>query len=69
MTNTISPYFTDEDLEHQIRLQFPEEEQYTMNYKTVFNQIEDEGDCLSLRLRGKRLLIDKLTGVVKEAET
>ncbi len=66
MTNTISPYFTDEDLEHQIRLQFPEEEMYTMDYKTVFNQIEDEGNYLSLRLRGKKLLIDKLTGVVKE---
>ncbi len=66
MTNTISTYFTDEDLEHQIRLQFPEEEMYTMDYKTVFNQIEDEGNYLSLRLRGKKLLIDKLTGVVKE---
>ena len=66
MSNSLSPYFTDEDLESQLRLQFDEEEMHTMNFKTVFNQIEDEGECLSLRLRNRRFKIDKVTGIVKE---
>ena len=68
MTNTISPYFTDEDLEAQLAIIFGDDE-HTMNYKTVFNQIEDNGEYLTLRLRGKRLLIDKITGNIKEATT
>ena len=66
MSNTLSPYFTDEDLESQLRLQFEEDEMHTMNFKTVFNQVQDEGDCLSLRLRGRKFNIDKITGIVKE---
>ena len=66
MSNSLSPYFTDEDLESQLRLQFDEEEMHTMNFKTVFNQIMDEGECLSLRLRNRRFKIDKVTGIVKE---
>lgn len=65
---TVSPFFSDEDLETQLMMQFDDDVRYTMDYRTVFNQIEDEGDCLSLRLRGRRFLIDKVTGIVKEAE-
>lgn len=67
MANTVSPFFTDEDLVTQLMVQFDEEdEMYTMDYKTVFNQLEDVGDCLRLRLRGKVFHIDKVTGVVVE---
>lgn len=66
MSNTLSPYFTDEDLESQLRMQFEEEEMDTMDYRTVFNQIEDEGDCLKLRLRNRTFSIDKITGIVEE---
>lgn len=65
---TVSPFFSDEDLETQLMMQFDDDVRHTMDYRTVFNQIEDEGDCLSLRLRGRRFLIDKVTGIVKEAE-
>lgn len=65
---TVSPFFSDEDLVTQLMMQFDDDVRYTMDYRTVFNQIEDEGDCLSLRLRGRRFLIDKVTGIVKEAE-
>ena len=66
MGNTVSPFFSDEDLCTQLMLQFDDDVRYTMNYKTVFNQICDEGDCFSLRLRGRRFLIDKVTGIVRE---
>ncbi len=66
--NTVSPFFTDEDLATQLMVQFDEEEMYTMDYRTVFNQIEDIGDCLRLRLRGKVFNIDKITGVVEEVK-
>ena len=66
--NTVSPFFTDEDLTTQLMVQFDEEEMYTMDYRTVFNQIEDIGDCLRLRLRGKVFNIDKITGVVEEVK-
>ena len=68
MANTISPYFTDEDLESQLRMQFPYEQMYDMDFKTVFNQIEDIGDCLQLRLRGFIFHIDKVTGVVTKVK-
>ena len=66
MANTVSPFFTDEDLCTQLMVHFEEDEMYTMDYKTIFNQIEDVGDCLCLRLRGKKFRIDKVTGVVEE---
>lgn len=68
MANTISPYFTDEDLESQLRMQFPYEQMYDMDFKTVFNQIEDIGDCFELRLRGYIFHIDKITGTVTKVK-
>ena len=68
MANTVSPFFDDDDLVTQLMIQFDEEEMHTMDYKTIFNQIEDIGDCLQLRLRGKLFNIDKVTGVVSEVK-
>ena len=68
MVNTISPYFTDEDLESQLRMQFPYEQMYDMDFKTVFNQIEDIGSCYELRLRGFIFHIDKISGIVSKVE-
>jgi len=66
MANTISDYFTDEDLEQSLRMQFDLEEMWTMDFKTVFSQIEDIGDVFQLRLRGRVFNIDKITGGVSE---
>ena len=68
MTNTLSEYFTDEDLEQNLRVQFDEEEQWDMDFRTVFNQIEDMGDYLQLRLRGRVFQIDKITAGIVEVE-
>ena len=64
----IGDYFTDDELETQLRLQFDEEEQWDVDFKTVFNQIEDRGDDLYLEFRSRKFSIDKITGVVSEIE-
>ena len=68
MANTISEYFTDEDLEQSLRLQFEYDEMWTMDFRSVFNQITDEGDYLQLKLRGRIFRIDKITGGVSEVK-
>ena len=69
MVNTISEYFTDEDLEQSLRLQFDYDEMFDMDFRTVFSQIEDIGGVLQLKLRGRTFNIDKITGGVSEVET
>ena len=69
MVNTVSEYFTDEDLEQSLRLQFELDEMWTMDFRSVFNQITDEGDYLQLKLRGRIFRIDKITGGVSEVKT
>lgn len=64
--NSVSEYFTDEDLEQQLRLQFDFNEMWDMDFRTVFSQIEDYGDVFRLRLRNRLFNIDKITGVVSE---
>ena len=67
MTNTVSEYFTDEDLEQSLRLQFEYEEMFDRDFKTVFNQItEGDENYLQLKLRGRTFLIDRITGGVVE---
>lgn len=68
MTNTISDYFTDEDLEQNLRTMFDLEEMFDMDFRTVFNQIEDNGEDYSLKLRGRTFSIDGITGSVEEVK-
>ena len=69
MVNTVSEYFTDEDLEQQLRLQFDEEEQWDMDFRTVFSQITDEGDYFQLKLRNRVFNIDRITAGIVEVNT
>lgn len=63
----ISEYFTDEELETQIRQQFEPEEMWDMDFKTIFGQIEDNGnDYYELRLRNRTFHIDKITAAITE---
>lgn len=66
MTNTISDYFTDEDLEQGLRMEFDYEDMWDMDFKSVFSQIEDTGDCFRLKLKGRTFNIDYVTGSVSE---
>ena len=64
----ISDFFTDEELETQLRLQFDEEEQWDTDFKVFFNQIIDRGSDLYLEFRGRKFSIDKITGSVTEVK-
>ena len=66
MANTVSPNFSDEDLETQIRLQFPYNQMHDTDFKIFFNQITDEGEYYQLKLRGRVFRIDKQFGEVTE---
>lgn len=68
MTNTLSPYFTDEDLVAQLSAMFEENVRHTFDYKRVFHEIDDVGDCLQLKFRGRVFNIDKVTGDLTEVE-
>ena len=63
---SISPYFTDEDLENQLRLQFSDEKQWDIVFKIFFNQIEDMGNYFFFFFRGREFSIDKITGIVTD---
>lgn len=62
----ISEYFSDDDLITQLRLQFKDEQQWDIDFKTIFNQIEDTGKNFYLEFRGRKFNIDKITGAVTE---
>lgn len=68
MSNTISPYFTDEDLCSQLRLQYSMEEMWRIDFKALLKQIVDIGECYRLQIKGRTFNIDKVTGSVKEVE-
>ena len=68
MTNTISDYFSDEDLEQALRMEFDYEDMWDMDFRSVFNQITDEEDVLQLKLRSRIFNIDKITGGIEEVK-
>lgn len=61
-------YFTSKELETQLRLQFPYDEMFDIDFRTVFSHIVDVGDVYQLRLRGRLFNIDKITGIVSEVK-
>lgn len=65
----ISPYFTDSELETQLRMQFDDEEMWDTDLKPFLNHIVDRGADFYLEFRGRRFSIDKMTGTVTELKT
>jgi len=65
---TVSEFFTDTDLETQLRLQFDYDEMWDFDFRTIFSQIMDRGDDLYLEFRNRRFSIDKITGCVTDLD-
>ena len=63
---SFSEFFTDDELCNQLREQFDENEQYDMDFLTIFNLIVDREIDYYLEFRGRKFSIDKLTGFVTE---
>lgn len=63
---SFSDNFTDEDLCSQLRMQCDIDEQWDIDFTTVFQYIIDRGVDFYLEFRGRKFSIDKLTGGVSE---
>ena len=69
MTNTVSEYFSDEELEDSLRMMFEYDEMFDIDFRTVFNQIKDlDDDYFELSFRGRLFNIDKITAGITEVE-
>ena len=62
LTNT----FSDAELISQLRMQFEREEMFDLDWKTIFNQIQEREKDYYLRFRRREFSIDKVTGAVTE---
>lgn len=62
----VSEFFTDEDLESQLRLHFDNDSQWDIDFTAFFNQIVDRDVDFYLEIRGRKFSINKLTGCVTE---
>lgn len=60
----LSPYFTDDELLSQLRLQFDYDEMFDFDFRQIFSQIVERDNDFYLRFRGKEFSIDKRTGGV-----
>lgn len=63
---SFSEFFTDDDLCNQLRCQFDDQEQWDIDFTTIFGLIVDRGIDYYLEFRGRKFSIDKLTGFVSE---
>ena len=57
----INPYFTSDDLEAELRPFFDEEEMWKINYKALFNRLEDYNDIYyMLKVQDKTFFVNKI---------
>ena len=68
MTYTVSPYFSDEELASKLRMFYSADEMWTIDFKALFSQIVDIGNCLQLKIKGRTFNIDRITGAVTEVK-
>ena len=64
----VGEYFTDDELESQLRWQFDYEEMWDVDFRIVFSQIVDRGDDFFLEFRNRQFSINKITGEVTEVQ-
>ena len=68
MSFTVSPYFSDEELCSQLRMQYSLDEMWSIDFMSLLSQIVDIGECLRLQVKGRTFNIDKITGGVTEVK-
>ena len=57
-------YFSDEELIHNLRMQFPREEQYSVNFKQALNTARYTSDGIVITVEKRKFLIHSILGVV-----
>ena len=68
VTNTVSEYFTDEELCSQLRMQYDLDEMWRIDFMSLLSQVVDIGECFELKIKDRLFQIDKITGGVTEVE-
>ena len=68
-TNTVSEYFTDEELCSQLRMQYSLDEMWRIDFMSLLSQVVDIGECFELKIKGRVFNINKITGGVSEVKT
>ena len=68
MVNSISPYFSDEDVCTQLRMQYSSDEMWNIDFKTLLKQVVEKGDVFELKIKERLFQIDKITGGVVEVK-
>ena len=67
MSNTVSDFYSDDDLIAELRTFFEEEEMWSINFKALLNQIQDYNDIyFTLEIKGRTFYIDKISCEVME---
>ena len=57
-------YFSDDELIHNLRMQFPREQQYTVNFKQALNTAKYTSEGIVITVERRKFLIHNILGVV-----
>ena len=68
MVNSISPYFSDEDVCTQLRMQYSSDEMWNIDFNVLLKQVVEKGEVFELKIKDRLFRIDKITGGVTEVE-
>ncbi len=67
MSNSISDFYTDEELISNLRPFFEDNEMWNINFQSLLKQIEEHNDIyFILRIKNRIFYIDKISGEVME---
>ena len=57
-------YFSDDELIHNLRMQYPREEQYSINFKQALNTARYTSEGIVITVERRKFLIHHILGVV-----
>lgn len=57
-------YFSDDELIHNLRLHFPKDEQYSVNFKQALNTARFTSEGIVITVEKRKFLIHTILGVV-----
>ena len=68
MAFTLTPYVPDKEIASQLRMFFPLDLQWTIDFENLLSQAVDRGEYFTLQIMEKKFKIHKITGSVSEVE-
>ena len=68
MAFTLTRYVPDKEIASQLRMFFPLDLQWTIDFENLLSQAVDRGEYYTLQIMEKKFKIHKITGSVSEVE-